>query len=235
MGMRRREFLQRLAVLPLLGGCTSPVVYDRATHGPLRRVGLVDYPHRFDSQVSRDVNMYSRAGEDSAIARRLREALDARCQGFGPNMRNAIAAALAKQNIGSSIVPYKEDEGEGLNPIYRKPIYKNTQEPTVLECQISLCFGRAGDGLVPGAGSFSRLATPDGQVLWRSSLTLGPSGAMAARMLAMPTARFKDVREIVSSPDRASAELMALAAPLGSAIAAVLLADNAGSAGTRSG
>jgi len=167
--------------------------------------------------------MYSQAGENDALTGKLIKMLGSRCDRFGALMRGTMTTVLSRHGVNWKEIAYR-DEGGILNPIYRTPKYKDAGEPLYFESQISLCYSRIGDAVVPGAGTFNRLVTPEGDVLWGSAISIGPSFFPQSAILAMPAARHKDIYEVIEgSPDQAAATLMALAAPLGSATGELLL------------
>ena len=226
--LNRRMFLKSgLAVLPGLAGCAAPSVYDKAKYGEIRRVGIIAYPQRFDALISTSGNMYSAAGENSSAQGRLSAALGAKCAGFEFEMRKSLAATLSAAGIQSSEIAYR-DTGPFLNPTLRTPNYKDAGEPLYLECQISLCFARLSDGIAPGAGTFNRLVLEQGEALWGSRISIGPSGFPGTRVIGMPARRFKDVTEVTKLPDEASAIIMSLASPLGRAVGELLVRETRG-------
>jgi len=226
--LNRRSFLKLgLLVLPGLSGCAAPSVYDKAKYGEIRRIGIVAYPQRFDAEISMDGNMYSAAGEDGAAQRQLSAALGSKCTDFEFEMRKNLAATLNARGIQTSEIAYR-DSGSFLNPILRTPNYKGAGEPLYLECQISLCFARLRDGIAPGAGTFNRLVTEDGDTLWGSRISIGPSGFRGTQFIGMPTQRFKDVTEITKLSNEVSAFLMSFASPLGRSVGELLVRDTRG-------
>jgi len=228
--MDRRQFTRSIVVLaPLLPGCTTSVAYDRTKYGDLRRVGIIAHPQRFDVFASSSMNIYARAGYDEAMRNQVKSALSAKCQEFGSGMRKQIAATLTSYGINSTEIAYRDD-GSIINPryrIFRTPLYKDAGEPLYLESQISLCFAQLQDGIAPGAGTWSQLITPDGETLWSTRISIGPSRFSDSIVIGVPTTRFKDISDVVNSPDMASAVLMSFATPLGRNIGEALVRDTA--------
>jgi hypothetical protein len=223
--MNRRDFVKSIAIVaPIVSGCVAPPVYNKAKHGAIRRIGIVAYPQAFEARISRDLNQYSQAGENDAIARRLRNAMRGKFDRFEIEMRRELAATLSAGGVSSSEVPH-DLPSPFIDPTRGTPDYSAAGEPFYLECQITLTFMRLKDGIAPGAGTFNRLFKAEGISLWSNRISIGPSIFVRSRFIGMPTRRYKDVQEIVTFADEASAILMSFAAPMGRAIGESLLSE----------
>lgn len=229
--MQRRQFIKGIVVLPVLGACTSYVGYDGSKYGALQRVGLVRYPHQLSWVGGFNLNMYAAAGERAAYAERISKALGNRVDQFASTVLATIAAVLNERGIGTSEVP---GEIGRINPIYTSPARRTATEPVFLECRTALTFAKTSNGIIPGASSFSKLGTPDGKLLWRLTLAIGPSFFPKATLLAVPDVRFQGMEEIADRPDYAAGVLMGLASPLGKANALILIGDTSSGAGAES-
>lgn len=224
--MERRQFIQWLATLPVAAsGCAViPDAYDRKTYGTPNRIAIIAAPTMFVAAVSSDMNMFARAGENDAMADRIRAALEPFCADFGPRMRKKIAEGLSRNGIDSNEIAFRQPKGLFNHAFIHSTIdYPNVNERFFLESKISLCVVRAGKDFILGAATYNRLLTPDSKLLWRKAVSVGPSIYDGSSVIDVFPVRYQSVEEVISSAAQVSEALLGSAALIGADVASSLV------------
>lgn len=219
--MQRRRFLTGALLggvaLPAFGQGLNPEI---ARFARSKEYGVAVRPPLVMASDGRFQPMNGARTHMLAVGEHIKAALGNRLDGFAEGFKTQLREALERRGLPATDVPLMAERP------FSSPF--GAERPFYLDCHLFLTFFALGDGLVaPGAGVGANLLNRYRDHLHYCGVSYGFVEA-SMKTIGVPSDRFSDLNDVMTSPDAAAKTLLDLSAPLARALAFVFARDTIG-------